>query len=336
MDASVNDFPKQKLVEPGLHFALPEDVYHADPALGSGDIRTLAVSPYDYWYTSDMNPMRPKVSEKDHLVRGRAMHKLIFEGRGAFDNLFIIGPDQEGMSSGEKAASTRAANVAAEKLGRSIIKRDDFNRVMLAAATVTNNPSLAVAFTGGCPEVSFFWTKNGVRLKARFDYLKCTPREESMIVGNGDLKSVANEKRKSFKQACREAVANYRYDAQAAHYMDGLSRVVDAVKKSAVFVHSNDAGVLNDAEMNLVRRLGHKRLKYGWQRIFCQTTGAPATFSYFLSPMSPILEVGQAHVRRGFENYVRCMEMFGTTAAWQIHEPPEELAMEEMPAYYAR
>jgi hypothetical protein len=58
--------------------------------------------------------------------------------------------------------------------------------VRKAAAAITSNPHLARAFMGGAAEVSVFWVKDVVPLKARFDYFK--PR--AVI----DLKGFANQR----------------------------------------------------------------------------------------------------------------------------------------------
>jgi hypothetical protein len=42
----------------GIYLNLPEDDYHADPALSASGIKKLLQSPADYWFTSVHNPDR--------------------------------------------------------------------------------------------------------------------------------------------------------------------------------------------------------------------------------------------------------------------------------------
>lgn len=320
-----------KVIPFGIHFGLDEALYHADPGLGSGDIRLLAKNPYSYWFYSAMNPMRPSPPEKEHFVYGRALHKLVFEGREAFDRQFMSGENQEGMTTAEKSASTRATNATAALAGKLALKWDDYARILLAGAMITKNPHLSSVFSGGHSEVSFFWMRAGVRLKARFDYLKCTKRQFGMVAANGDLKSVANEKQNDFATECYNAIARYRYDAQAAHYLDGLMTLPRAVKAGAVFIHDG-----RQIDQEWIDRFLSPGLLFGWQWLFLQKTGAPITHSMTLSPNNQILDTGRDVVRRGIENYKRCMETFGTEEMWISLEEPREATIESMPGWFGR
>src|SRR5262252_9365290 len=92
----------------GIYFGLGEDVYRADPALGSTDMRTLAYAPCDYWYGSWMNKERPVEVDTAAQQRGTALHVLAFHGEPEFDRRYMRGPDNEGYSTAEKTVRTRA------------------------------------------------------------------------------------------------------------------------------------------------------------------------------------------------------------------------------------
>src|SRR5262249_31124415 len=154
--------PKPKGLKPGIYFGLSNDAYHADPALGSTNLRKLASNPSDYWYESPFNPLKEPETTTPAKVRGQAMHCLTLEGEPAFDRLYVCGARHEpGATSSKKGAATKAANARALALGKTALPSDDFDRIVIAGAMISKNPKLAGAFQGGAPEVSVFWEHEG-------------------------------------------------------------------------------------------------------------------------------------------------------------------------------
>lgn len=319
----------------GLHFGLEEDFHHADPGLGSTDIRRCAKNPFNYWYKSHLNPTRPVDKDTESRLTGRAMHKLIFEGDAPFSALYMRGPNQEDMSQSEKTASTKASNLRAAALGLSAIKAPTYDRIVIAGAMITKNPKTARAFTGGKSEVTFIYMKDGVRRKARFDYLKCATIKGRMLCGIGDLKSVANQYENDFEAECYNAIARYRYDAQAAYYLEAAALLPDAIREGCV--HWHGTGDLDTESIELCKRLV-KMEAIGWQWVFHQTEGAPITYTMKLSPRSPIIEAGRIMFERGLDRYRECMEKFGPDLMWIIADDGEvdECEIERMPGYFGR
>jgi hypothetical protein len=115
----------------------------------------------------------------------------------------------------------------ADRDGLEVLSRDAMQEVRQAAATITLNPHLPKAFQGGVAEVSVFWEKDGIPLKARFDYLK--PRT---IV---DLKRFSNQRERPVDIAIRLAIAEYRYDVQARHYCDAYEALYGLAAAGRVF-----------------------------------------------------------------------------------------------------
>src|ERR1700686_3130168 len=103
----------------GIYIGLDADRYHEDDALGSSDIKRLRRGAFEYWWGSRLNPCRPEDDETEAQKVGTAYHKIILEGRQAFDALYLRRPDDErGASAADKSAITKAANAAAAKLGK--------------------------------------------------------------------------------------------------------------------------------------------------------------------------------------------------------------------------
>jgi len=327
----------------GLHFGLPFERYLDDPGLGSGDIRKLAMNPSDYWFESAMNPERPRRKDKKHFVLGHALHKLVLEGQEAFDAVFLRGPTiDDALTSGQKGVATKRANVEAAQSGLIMLKADEYDSIARWAGAILRNPYLTEAFKGGFGEVSVFWEREGVRLKGRFDYLKIMKRPGYMLAANGDVKTVENIYGDTFKRVCRQVIERYHYDAQAAHYIDGLARVQQMVKDWRIYM---DGQRVDDRSLELVKWIGNftaADIRYAWQWVFVQKNGFPTTCSFSMTPGmdgtpgSAIFETGAAKVNRGLQNYINCMEKFGPDKPWEEFEPPEELMSEDMPYNYGR
>ena len=215
MDATTNPqaVAAAKLHTPGIYFGMHDQEYFDDPALGSGDMRALVKEGAPgYWWQSPYNPNKADDDDKPSLVLGHAIHKLVLEGELAFDQLYVRSPHSDEMTPAEKSAATKDLKARLKDAGRddvTVMPGDRYDRAVIASAMITRNPGLRTAFQNGAPEVSIFWTRgDGIRRKARIDYLK--PR------GVGDLKSASNFKKVEFPRACREAIANLRYEIHAA------------------------------------------------------------------------------------------------------------------------
>src|SRR5262249_16842505 len=78
--------------EPGVYFGLPSAEYHADPSVGSSDLKRLLQVPAVYWWHSQMNPDRPPPPDTLAMLKGRALHKLVLEGEESFGTAFAEEP----------------------------------------------------------------------------------------------------------------------------------------------------------------------------------------------------------------------------------------------------
>ena len=298
---------------------MSDEDYHADPALGSTNLRKLANNPSDYWYESPFNPHREIEKVTPARTRGKAMHKLVLEGEPAFDQLYLCGPHHsEDMSPSEKGAATKAANAKAAATGKIMLPAEDYDRIAITAAMITKNPKLKTVFQNGAPEVSVFWAADGVMYKTRFDYLK--PR------GIGDLKSITNTRDKPFPDACYDAIANYRYDVQGAHYLDGRGQMAQLAADGCVY---------GQHDPDLLRKVVTSP-EYAFQWIFFQSDKAPVTYSAILSPENAMVQLAREELAIATQNYLRYMTEFGPDQMWLLIEDPQEIALEEMPGWFGR
>lgn len=334
---------------PGIYFDMPEDIYHADPALGSSDVRKMRRSGPDYWWSSWMNPNRPPDSgDTPAKLRGRAIHKVVLEGQPAFDRLYSRRRDDVAdATSGDKSAVTKAEKLRAASEGKDLLHGDDWDRAVITGAMIRKNPHLATAFDdSGRSEVSVFWEREilvpvlaadgnipidgkpamiKVPCKARFDKLR--PR------AIGDLKSITNMRGRDFVVACRNAISDYRYDIQAAHYLEGRAQVSALVKAGAMFERDGKPALPDRHEFcaNVA-----KAKTFAFVIVFFQAEDAPITWGAILSPANPMIEVANRHREEALQRYADFMQRFGPNEMWLLAEPLAELDISEMPAWYGR
>jgi hypothetical protein len=300
-------------VEPGVYFGMPEADYHGDAALGSGDVKRLAYSPADYWFDSPLNPLREADGDPTTAqIFGRAVHSNVLEGRSVFDRQYAPCDYPGNIKAGKVERELIAV------LGKTALKRADFDRIQQASAMIRANPYLSDAFSGGRAEVSVFWVKDGVRKKCRLDYVK--------VRATVDLKSIRNSRSIEFSEACRRAISEYRYDVQVEHYREGR----EAMRK--LIAAGNVSGEVDPAWLQSVADAD----AFAWVFVFWQAEGAPLTWACSISPGNGIHDIARATITRAEANYRSHMEQFGPDTPWVVASPVNELFVEEMPAWFGR
>lgn len=318
------------LFDDGIYFDLNETRYHLDSALGSTDIRRLGQSGPDYWFHSWMNPNRPPVDETTPArTRGKAMHRLVLEGKQAFESRFVRRPnDPSGATPADKSAVTKAAKRDLLGNGETLLHGDDWDRIRIAGGMIRENPELSAAFDGGVPEVSIFYTRpDGVRVKCRFDYLK--PRAIT------DLKSITNPQGMDFVRVCRVALAR-GYTTQAVHYLDGRAQLARLFAEGKVF---------GDHDKDLLKRIAESA-EYAFVWVFFQAEDAPITWGGKLSGRhttlagqivtdNPIIDFERGKIEAAIARYKENLARFGTSM-WVLAEPLQEVQADDLPWYGAR
>jgi PDDEXK-like domain of unknown function (DUF3799)/SAP domain len=340
--------------EPGVYFGLSSAAYHADPSLGSSDLKRLIQAPAVYWFHSHMNPDRPLSPDSPAKQKGRALHKLVLEGEQAFAHAFVEEPQPSGHPGslithddlkakcrelGEPVSGTKAElakrikakdgnaiifddvlslfRVMVERDGLEVLKPDAMREVRQAAASITLNPHLARAFQGGIPEVSVFWVDEyGIPCKCRLDFLK--PRT---IV---DIKKCANVRERPFNTAVMMSIAEYRYDISARHYLDGYAYLYEFAAEGRVF---------GDCPLKPgwgERIMPPEEMRWTW--VFHQTEGAPVTKGLELMPDSPALNRAGREIIQAKQAYRTALEKFGT-GQWVSDAPIAALADTDLPVW---
>jgi hypothetical protein len=204
-----------------------------------------------------------------------------------------------------------------ERDGLEVLKPDAMREVREAAASIRLNPHLARAFEGGVPEVSVFWVdERGLPCKCRLDYLK--PRT---IV---DIKKCANVRERPFDVAAILAVAEYRYDISARHYLDGYAYLHAFAAEGRIF---------GDCPLNAG---WHARIAtpddIRWTWVFTQTQDAPVTIGIELLPDSPALNRAAREIALAKSRFAFYSKKFATSM-WITDVPIKRLRDADLPAW---
>lgn len=339
-------------MDPGVYFQLPEDVYHADPSLGSTDIRRLLTGPSEFHFSWAGNPDREEQEATDALTFGNAVHKLVLEGRQSFDGLFAEKPEgPDVLASGEEMRGwlrahglsdkgTKEAmadrilainpNVKIQEVavarakadGKTVLPHDSYRRILMASAFITSNPKLARSFEGGHSEISVFWIRRGIRMKARFDYLRVIQWQDRRCAVISDLKSFSRVKPgQPLIQAIRETAAGYKH--QAAHYLDGLAHAKTHIWKG--WVHGE-----HDADW--LQRVASAQTAL-WAFVFFKSQGAPYAQAELLSPENPLLEYARRDIENALDSFRLYHDHFGAEGPWVSLDDPEELSADDLPRW---
>ena len=313
------------IIEPGIYLNLNEDRYHADPALGSSDLKKLATDPASYWWSSRLNPLWEPEVLTPALRIGRARHCIVLDGVNAFERQYARKTENWSTKAG------RAEKEEFELHGWEPLDADVYDRTLATKAIVRANPYLRETFAGPiAKEVSVFWTARGIRRKARFDALK-----PLAIV---DLKNLSNERAIHFPMACLRYIDAYKAHIQAEAYREGRLAMRQLYEDGLV------RGA-TDADESLLEECVAAT---EWAFVFCflQSQGAPISHAFQLSyrelpggtEMNPIFEAGRRMIDRAETNYLRCLETFGTDTAWIEPRPIQELDSSQLsiPSWFLR
>ena len=183
--------------KPGIHSGVSNAAYHADPALGSTSLKTLATkTPAHYQW----DKAHPKFS--DAFTLGTAAHSLILEGD---TSQFVIVDAANWLTKDAKAAKADA--LAA---GKQPLLTKELEQVKAMHDSVMRHSIARELFTGHKAEESVFWKEDALTLKCRPDAWK-----PGQLV---DLKTTVDASPGSFGKTAH----NFGYHQSAAHYIDGV------------------------------------------------------------------------------------------------------------------
>lgn len=311
---------------PGVYIGLSAEAYHADPALGSNDIKLLSQCPADWWHKRH-GPFAGDDEDTAAKTFGQASHCRIVEGAEAFADRYYIRPSRQNFPDALVTADDVKARLQELNLkvsgkkddlidrllevepnaqvwdrivdkvdqwnaGKISMSQDGADRIEYAARWAENDPSSRLLLRQGVAEVSIFWEdfETGVPLKARIDRLHPGVAVDYKTCARRDL---------PFERAVAGAIQRYRYDIQDAHYLDAVSQIAGLP-------------VFGEASPEWLTKLKAAR-QWAFRFVFQNTDGAPMILVRELPPS--IRAVAQDAVRQGIDNYVAYREKYGD-GAW--------------------
>lgn len=348
----------------GIYFDLPEDKYHGDISLGSGSIRQLAKCPIYYWRDSWMNPFREEPNETPALLYGRALHCLVLEGVEEFQKRYRRTPTPDdrpdalktaddikarlkalgGKVSGAKADLIERLreldpdtlfwddildqfNAACARDRATALKPETHADIIQAAQYITAEERVRAAFQNGVPEISLFWTVDGVPLKARLDYTRLGKNGKKPVGLVTDLKSFANIMELPPERAVGQAITKTRLDVQMAAYMDGIQRIPQWIAEGKVYGAEN----IGPAWLDMLGEVTE------WQWFWCfYEKGLPVSMLRSVRVGSQLHEIGNATFSRALRAWRDNIEAFGTD--WRFVDPIPDpvIDTQDLPAWHAR
>lgn len=332
------------MIEDGVYFDLPHETYHSVDALSASGIKNLLISAPDYWMRSPKNPLR-KDEASDAMQIGKAFHKRILEGSAAFythyakefaapagalrtiDEIknaitelketpkgkkkFDYIQQLKQLDPGASIADEIEANYFAIHEGKQFIAQDIIASIEVAAAMIEKHPLLQKCVTGGFPEVSVFWTEDGVRFKARFDYLK--PRS---IV---DLKTFDNFMNKPIDTAVYGAIARDKLHIQASFYLRAVEEAKKLLKAGKVDTLFKQKYAIDNFDKDFLASEEHDFF------FLFQKKGVAPLARLYKFPKTGIYQSGIAAIEHAIQIYKQCEAKYGADA-WLDESDPVELA----------
>jgi hypothetical protein len=280
-----------KGLEPGIYFGLPEDKYHADPALSHGGMVHLLVHPLEYWHNSPLNPDKP-FKETDAMTFGKRCHSLLLEPENFFKEYAVQG----------------GKNYSVKK---KFITRSDFQNISDSIEMIKAVPDAYSFFSNGYPEVTIVWRdeETGIMLRIRIDWLR--------YFGGIDYKRSKNIENNPLGWV----IADYGYDIQDVLYRSGIAAIKGLLCRGKVKAHGlHDSKWLKnfmDEEETLFCFLFQRSIR-------------PYVFR-ILTFEKEILDIASVRVRDAINIYKIHIQQYGVVSWPAGNPKPEEFSIYNLP-----
>ena len=185
--------------------------YRKKEGISASDLKRMMKSMATWKYEKD----HPEETDNPAFLFGRAYHKLMLEPDD-FDNEFIVSPKFDRRTKDGKAAYEQFLQDAA---GKEVIDEETYQTLLEMQAALYDTPFVKLLINGE-HEKSFFWTDEETGIKC-----KCRPDSYGQIKDQCicvDLKTTTNAETDKFM---RDSL-KFGYDIQAAHYCEGLEKIL--------------------------------------------------------------------------------------------------------------
>jgi len=185
------------ITEPGIYAGISSAGYHANPALGSSSLKTLATRTPAHYKWDQTHP-----KHSDAFTLGTATHSLILEDDTSGIEMV--------MADNWLTKAAKEAKAEALAKGMQPLLQKEWLQVLAMRDAVMAHPLARAAFTDHQAEQSVFWQEDSLTLKCRPDAWK-----PGQLV---DLKTTVNADPREFGKTAYD----FGYHQSAAHYQDGV------------------------------------------------------------------------------------------------------------------
>lgn len=202
------------------------DDYHSDISrIGKSGLDLVHQSPRHYW-NRYLNPERQMEKETPALIFGRLLHSFAFEPETVPKN-YVIKPYFDLRS---KQAKADYQEFLMLNKGKTIVTDEQFDLAQVLIRSVKQHPAanLLLNDPDGMKEyrIDFIHPETGTPAKAKMDFYS---EKTGFII---DLKSTDDASPAEFGKS----VWNYRYDVQAAWYLDAFESYFGEPARGFIFV----------------------------------------------------------------------------------------------------
>lgn len=202
---------------PGVFPNMPAEVYHKVEALSASGGVKLRQSPMHY-KLARTKKMVPTAG----MRFGSAVHFGVLQPE-LFGTEVLIAPGCDKRSNAGKAEWAAFELRCGDKCW---LDPDDHKRALACIAEIRKHPGAMRLLRGAVTELSIFWIDGeyGNPCKCRFDVIN--------LGGAADLKTTLDASPLGFPKT----IANFDYNAAAAHYMSGAEHALDETPKFWAFI----------------------------------------------------------------------------------------------------
>ena len=342
----------------GIHFNVPDEVYFAQDALGSTDKKELAVDPVEWQFKR----LHGEDVDTKAKIWGSGMHCRVLEGEKAFVSRFGVLPnkeDNEGLlvtkedlvgwlkaegaefkSSALKGDLVRLVRtidpsapvwdaIVADFEGRYPENRrltwDMADEIELAASWMQADEMISPIMRGGsfvfgASELTVIYDVDDVRCRARFDHLI-----PGRII---DLKRYSPWRNGGALEGIVQAIGNYRYDLQAADYINAFEHGARLFREGKVFGTEPFDGFLE-------KTFGAGEMPK-WVWVLVKGVGAPQPRVVELPTTTTVFKIAQTQIETAINNYRTNRDRFGLDKDWRPAPGAFLLADEDFPSWHGR
>lgn len=209
-------------MNPEIILDQPAEQYFSSEGVSKHDLDLVNISPAHYQAAKSA----PKEEATPAMKIGTLVHTAILEP-DRFESSYLLAPETDKRSKDGKAA-WEAIETQAKESGKIVVKASDLENIQgMKEAVFAHRSGSAALKAGGIIEASLYAThESGVRLRGRPDLIS----KGNAII---DVKTCASGA--GNKSEFARSVANFRYDVQAAFYLD-LANLVGMPKEAFVFL----------------------------------------------------------------------------------------------------